>query len=86
MFGTHFYNEGLRKLTIAFGQLFNNIVLQNTSSTGAITKRIRVPLAYAPKEKFLARLEQQPNLQEDGKVSIVLPLSLIHISEPTRPY
>ena len=23
MFGTHFYNEGLRKLTIAFGQLFN---------------------------------------------------------------
>ena len=59
MFGTHFYNEGLRKLTIAFGQLFNNIVLQNTSSTGAVTKRIRVPLAYAPKEKFLVRLEQQ---------------------------
>ena len=55
MFGTHFYNEGLRKLTIAFGQLFNNIVLQNTSSTGAVTKRIRVPLAYAPKEKFLVR-------------------------------
>ena len=35
MFGTHFYNEGLRKLTIAFGQLFNNIIIQNTSSTGA---------------------------------------------------
>ena len=62
MFGTHFYNEGLRKLTIAFGQLFNNIVLQNTSSTGAVTKRIRVPLAYAPKEKFLVRLDQQANL------------------------
>ena len=73
MFGTHFYNEGLRKLTIAFGQLFNNIVLQNTSSTGAVTKRIRVPLAYAPKEKFLVRLEQQANLQEDRAVSITLP-------------
>ena len=59
MFGSHFYNEGLRKLTIAFGQIFNNIVLQNTSSTGAVTKRFRVPLAYAPKEKFLVRLEQQ---------------------------
>ncbi len=60
MFGTHFYNEGLRKLTIAFGQLFNNIVLQNTSSTGAVTKRIRVPLAYAPKEKFiLCKLPRQ---------------------------
>jgi len=73
MFGSHFYNEGLRKLTIAFGQLFNNIVLQNTSSTGAVTKRIRVPLAYAPKEKFLVRLEQQANLQEDREVSITLP-------------
>ena len=56
MFGTHFYNQGLRKLTIAFGQIFNNIILQQKSSTGAITKRIRVPLAYAPKEKFIARL------------------------------
>ena len=73
MFGTHFYNEGLRKLTIAFGQIFNNVIIQNTSSTGAITKRIRVPLAYAPKEKFLVRLEQQANLQEDRAVAVTLP-------------
>ena len=73
MFGTHFSNEGMRKLTIAFGQLFNNVIIQNTSSTGAITKRIRVPLAYAPKEKFLVRLEQQANLQGDREVAITLP-------------
>ena len=73
MFGTHFYNEGLRKLTIAFGQIFNNIIIQNTSSTGAVTKRFRVPLAYAPKEKFLVRLEQQANLQQDREVAITLP-------------
>ncbi len=73
MFGTHFYNEGLRKLTIAFGQIFNNIVIQNTSSTGAVTKRFKVPLAYAPKEKFLVRLEQQANLQEDREVAVTLP-------------
>ena len=73
MFGSHFYNEGLRKLTIAFGQIFNNIVLQNTSSTGAVTKRFRVPLAYAPKEKFLVRLEQQANLQQDREVAVTLP-------------
>ena len=73
MFGTHFYNEGLRKLTIAFGQLFNNIVIQNTSSTGAVTKRIRGPLAYAPKEKFLVRLEQQESLTDDREVAITLP-------------
>ena len=73
MFGTHFYNEGLRKLTIAFGQLFNNIIIQNTSSTGAITRRIKVPLAYAPKEKFLVRIDQQSNLQDDRAVAVTLP-------------
>ena len=72
MFGTHFYNEGMRKLTIAFGQLFNNIIIQNTSSTGAVTKRIRVPLAYAPKEKFLVRLDQQADL-ENRNFAVVLP-------------
>jgi len=73
MIGKNYYNEGIRKLTIAFGQLFNNIIIENTSSTGAVTRRIRVPLAYAPKEKFLVRLEQQANLQEDREVAITLP-------------
>ena len=72
MFGTHFYNEGLRKLTIAFGQIFNNVIIQNTSSTGAVTRRIRVPLAYAPKEKFLARLDAQPSLEE-REFAVTLP-------------
>ena len=72
MFGTHFYNEGLRKLTIAFGQLFNNIIIENTSSTGAVTRRIRVPLAYAPKEKFIQRLDQQSDLN-NREFATVLP-------------
>jgi len=72
MFGTHFYNEGMRKLTIAFGQLFNNVILQNKSSTGAITKRYKVPLAYAPKEKFLVRLDEQANL-ENREFAVTLP-------------
>ena len=72
MFGTHFYNEGIRRLTIAFGQLFNNVIVQNKSSTGAVTKRYRVPLAYAPKEKFLVRLDEQSNL-ESREFAITLP-------------
>ena len=32
-----------------------------------------MPLAYAPKEKFLVRLEQQANLQGDREVAISLP-------------
>tara|TARA_A200000159_G_scaffold132952_1_gene130797 strand:- start:962 stop:1762 length:801 start_codon:yes stop_codon:yes gene_type:complete len=72
MFGNHYYNETLRRLTIAFGQIFNNIIIQNKSSTGAVTKRIRVPLAYAPKEKFLVRLDEQSNL-DDRAFATTLP-------------
>ena len=72
MFGTHFYNEGIRKLVIAFGQVFNNIYVQNTNADGAVTKRYRVPLAYAPKEKFLVRLDQQADL-ENRNFAVVLP-------------
>jgi hypothetical protein len=87
MFGNFFYNEGMRKIIIAFGQLFNNIIIQSTSSTGAVTKRIKVPLAYAPKEKFLVRLDQQPQL-DDRSFSITLPRLGFEISglayDPTR--
>ena len=87
MFGNFFYNEGMRKIIIAFGQLFNNIIIQSTSSTGAVTKRIKVPLAYAPKEKFLVRLDQQPQLDERS-FAITLPRLGFEISglayDPTR--
>jgi len=73
MIGKNYYNEGIRKLTIAFGQIFNNIIIENTSSTGAVTRRMRVPLAYAPKEKFLVRLDQQASLTDDREVAITLP-------------
>jgi len=63
MLGTRFYNQGFRKLIIAFGQIFNNVVIQRTNSSGGVTARIKVPLAYAPKEKFLVRLDQQANLE-----------------------
>jgi len=72
MFGTYFYNESLRRMTIAFGQLFNNITVQNTNATGGVTSRIKVPLAYAPKEKFLTRLDQQSNL-DNREMAITLP-------------
>ena len=87
MFGNFFYNEGMRKIIIAFGQLFNNIVIQSTSSTGAVTKRLKVPLAYAPKEKFLVRLDQKPDL-DDRSFAVTLPRLGFEISalayDPTR--
>ena len=72
MFGTYFYNESMRRMTIGFGQIFNNIQIKRKDSSGNITQSIRVPLAYAPKEKFLARLDAQPNLDE-REFAITLP-------------
>ena len=72
MFGNYFYNESMRRMTVAFGQIFNNIQIKRKDSTGTVIQSIRVPLAYAPKEKFLVRLDQQPNL-ENREFAITLP-------------
>ena len=77
MFG-HFYNQGMRKMTVAFGQVLNNIQIKRTGSDSTI-QSIRVPLAYAPKEKFLVRLDQQPNL-EDRQFAVTLPRMGFEIS------
>jgi len=79
MFGTYFYNESMRRMTIGFGQIFNNIQIKRKDSNGNITQSIAVPLAYAPKEKFLARLDAQPNLNE-REFAITLPRMSFEIS------
>ena len=79
MFGTYFYNESMRRMTIGFGQIFNNIQIKRRDSNGNITQSIKVPLAYAPKEKFLARLDAQPSLQE-REFSVTLPRMSFEIS------
>ena len=87
MFGTYFYNESMRRMTIGFGQIFNNIQIKRKDSSGNVVQSIRVPLAYAPKEKFLARLDQQANLNE-REFSITLPRLSFEISgiqyDPSR--
>src|SRR5210317_2633858 len=71
MFG-YFYNESMRKMTIAFGQIFNNIQIKRKDSSNNVVQSIRVPLAYGPKEKFLVRLDQQPSLN-NREFAITLP-------------
>ena len=79
MFGKHFYHESLRKVVIAFGTIFNNITVHRTNSSGEVVQSIKVPLSYSPKEKFLTRLEQQPDL-DDRQVAITLPRMGFEIS------
>lgn len=71
MLGTYFYHENIRKTIIAFGNLFNNISIKHKDNNNQEYSDIRVPLAYGPTQKFLARLEQQAELNKP--VAITLP-------------
>ena len=87
MFGNYFYNESMRRMTIGFGQIFNNIQIKRKNDAGKIIQTIRVPLAYGPKEKFLVRLDQQSSLN-NREFAITLPRMGFEISsiayDPTR--
>jgi len=71
MLGQYFYHEILRKTVIGFGTLFNGIEIRHDADDGAEMSRMKVPLAYGPMQKFLARIEQQPTVQ--GRPAITLP-------------
>ena len=60
----YFYNEILRKTIIGFGTLFNGLSVKQDGSV------VKVPLAYGPTQKFLARLEQAPNLSQATAISL----------------
>jgi len=71
MLGTYFYHEILRKTVIGFGTLFNNISVRHKDTSGTTFSTLKVPLAYGPMQKFLARIQQEPNLDRD--IAITLP-------------
>ena len=71
MLGTYYYHEIIRKTIVSFGTLFNAISIRHDDSSGNTYSELKVPLAYGPSQKFLARLEQQADLNKP--VGITLP-------------
>lgn len=66
----YFYHEIFRKTVISFGTLFNDITIKKTDSSGNVVNVIKVPLAYGPTQKFLARLEQSPDLSKATQITL----------------
>jgi len=60
----YFYNEILRRTIIGFGTLFNSLEIRQEDSV------VRVPLAYGPTQKFLARIEQSPDLNKPMAITL----------------
>jgi hypothetical protein len=73
MFGTHFYHEKIKKSVAIFGRMFNNIYVIRKNSTGQVVSQVKVPLSYAPKQKYLERVREQSDLSANSQVAIKLP-------------
>lgn len=86
MLGTYSYHGIIKKTVVAFGTLFNNIEIRR--SQGSKTEVMKVPLAYGPKDKFLARLRQLGDLSTKDQAQISLPRLAFEIQaityDPTR--
>jgi hypothetical protein len=86
MLGNYFYHKSISKTVIAFGTLFNNIQIRRFDDNDNPLSVLKVPLAYGPTQKFLARLEQNPS--GDRKIAITLPrmsFEMVSIDyDPTR--
>jgi hypothetical protein len=82
MFGNHFYHQTIRRAVSVFGTIFNDINIVRRDGSGNILNIVKVPLAYGPKQKFLARIEQQASLN-DPKIAIKLPRMSFEITSMT---
>ncbi len=82
----YFYNEIFRSVIIGFGSLFNDIEVRHKDSSDDVWSTIKVPLAYGPTQKFLARMEQESDLNKP--VQITLPRMSFEFTDlqydPTR--
>jgi hypothetical protein len=61
MFSNPFYHSLLKKYIIVFGTTFNNITINRVDENDQVLERFKVPLAYGPREKHLARVENNPD-------------------------
>ena len=70
MLGTYFYHEIIRKTVISFGTVFNDIHVRHEDQAGNELSDIKVPVAYGPRQKFLARIQQQPDLNKATQITL----------------
>jgi len=70
MLGTYYYHEIMRKTIVSFGTLFNQLYIRHDDAAGNTYSELKVPLAYGPAQKFLARLEQQADLNKPVQTTL----------------
>ena len=66
----YFYNEIFRSVIIGFGSLFNDIEVRHKNDQDQTWSEIKVPLAYGPTQKFLARMQQEADLNKPIQMTL----------------
>lgn len=66
----YFYNGTTRKYVALFGTLFNQLKIERADNAGTLVQSIIVPLSYAPFQKVLARITQDPNLNQPSAITL----------------
>lgn len=69
----YFYNLTTRKYVALFGNLFNQITIERSTNDNSASQKMIVPLSYAPFQKVLARITQDPDLLNSRRPAITLP-------------
>jgi hypothetical protein len=71
MFGSTFYHQTLRKYVIVFGNMFNDLTVSRLDDSGNTLQTLAIPISYSPKEKWLARIKDNPDLT--AQLQAILP-------------
>lgn len=77
MFGYTYFHDLTRKYISLFGTLFNDIYISRQDSDGNTTSMFRVPIMYGPREKALARVNADPELNRPW--AAVLPIMTFNL-------
>jgi hypothetical protein len=77
----YYYNGSIRKLVVAFGSLFNEMYISRKNSDDTEEKKIKVPISYGPKEKFVRKIRELDDADESrSAVELILPRMAFEIT------
>lgn len=72
MLGNYFTGDYIRKYTVIFGTLFNEIYLKRDNANKSQRQKIKVPLRYGPKDKTVVRDDMNPELEQPFAMDLPL--------------
>lgn len=68
------YNQNLRKVVVGFGSLFSEMMVKHANPDDENNPlQIRVPITYAPQEKFIRRLLETSSINDGTRIETQLP-------------